>query len=63
MDETREAVARAIYEGRNGRGCVPWSRQTDSHRQPYRADADAALRCLLVRDFPGRAMLRACEEK
>lgn len=45
-DETREAVARAIYESRNGRGCVPWARQPDSHKQPYRADADAALAAL-----------------
>ena len=53
MTETRDAVARAIYEGRNGKGCTPWSRLPASHKEPYLKDADAAT----------RAMLRACEEK
>ena len=34
-------VARAIYEDRNGRGCVPWGRYR--FKQPYIKDATAAL--------------------
>lgn len=43
MNALRETVARAIYEARNGAGCKPWSRQSDAHKAPYLADADAAL--------------------
>lgn len=39
-----ERVAKAIYEARNGRGCKPFAHQPQSHRDPYRADARAALR-------------------
>lgn len=42
-DELVERVARAIYEHRNGAGCKPWSRQPQSHREPYLADARAAI--------------------
>jgi len=38
-----EAVARAIYEGRNGAGAVPWSRRDGAHKAPYRWDAKAAV--------------------
>lgn len=41
-----EAVARAIYEGRNGRGCVPWSKREAAHKAPYLKDADAAIAVL-----------------
>lgn len=37
-----ERMARAIYEDRNGAGCVPWSRRDTAHKKPYRADALAA---------------------
>ena len=40
-----ELVARAIYEDRNGRGCVPWSRYP--HKIPYRKDAEAAFSILI----------------
>lgn len=36
-------MARAIYEGRNGPGCKPWSRQPETHQRPYLRDARAAL--------------------
>lgn len=38
-----ERVAKAIYEKRNGAGCKPWSRQPSAHKQPYMADARAAI--------------------
>lgn len=38
-----ERVARAIYEGRNGVGCRPWSRIGGGHQAPYRGDARAAI--------------------
>lgn len=41
-----EGVARAIYEGRNGRGCRPWSRLEMAHKEPYRADARAAVKAM-----------------
>lgn len=46
MSGTTEAVAKAIYEGRNGKGCTPWSRQPGAHREPYLKDARAALLAL-----------------
>lgn len=42
-----ERVARAIYEARNGRGCVPWSRRPREHQGPYRSDARAAISAVL----------------
>lgn len=51
-----ETVARAIYEGRNGAGCRPWSRLPRSHREPYLGDARAAI--LALRE-PSEAMLQA----
>lgn len=41
-----EQVARAIYEGRNGRGCVPWGRLPHAHRAPYLADARVAIEAM-----------------
>ncbi|WP_158876883.1 hypothetical protein [Antarcticirhabdus aurantiaca] len=38
-----ERVARAIYEGRNGAGCIPWARRDGAHRKPYLSDARAAI--------------------
>lgn len=44
MSETMpQKVARAIYEGRNGRGCTPWSRLSEAHQAPYLADACSAI--------------------
>ena len=41
--EMQERLAKAIYEGRNGRGCAPWGRLPGSHKAPYLADALAAM--------------------
>lgn len=38
-----ERVARAIYEGRNGSGRVPWSRRVAAHKAPYLLDARASV--------------------
>lgn len=47
MSETMiERVARAIYEGRCGRGCKHWRRLLASHRAPYFADARAAIEAM-----------------
>lgn len=54
MTET-EAVAKAIYESRNGHGCTPWSRLPGAHKGPYLADAMAAIRVILETQYPGRA--------
>lgn len=43
-----ETVARAIYEGRNGPGCKPWSIVTKAHKEPYLSDARAAIRATLT---------------
>lgn len=51
-----ERMARAIYEDRNGAGCVPWSRRDAAHKKPYRADALAALKAL--REPPSPAAMR-----
>lgn len=40
-DELIEAIARAIYERRNGYKCAPWSH--GDHKSPYYRDATAAL--------------------
>lgn len=41
-----EAVARAIYEKRNGVGTAPFSRKPIAHKEPYYLDAVAAIRAL-----------------
>lgn len=43
MGKAEDEAARAIYESRNGAGCVPWSRRDSAHKQPYRNDAAAAI--------------------
>lgn len=49
MAETmQQKVAREIYEGRNGRGCAPWSRLPHAHQAPYLADARAAIETLMT---------------
>ena len=44
--EMQERLAKAIYEGRNGRGCAPWGRLPGSHKAPYLADALAAMEAM-----------------
>ena len=46
VSEMQERIARAIYEDRNGAGCVPWSRRDKAHKQPYRRDALAAMKAM-----------------
>lgn len=46
MSEMIERVARAIYEGRNGRGCKPWGNLPGAHKEPYLKDAQAAITAL-----------------
>lgn len=41
-----DAIAKAIYEGRNGRGASPWASLKAYHREPYILDAAATLRVL-----------------
>lgn len=41
-----ERVARAIYEGRNGRGARAWGSQPNAHKEPYRSDARAAIEAM-----------------
>lgn len=57
MDEDelrkREEVAKAIYEGRNGRGAVPFRHQPRAHQEPYLADAKTAIEAL--REFNAAA--------
>ena len=43
-----EAVARAIYEKRNGVGTAPFSQKPIAHKEPYYLDAIAAIRALRV---------------
>ena len=54
--EMQERIARAIYEGRNGRGCAPWGRVAGAHKAPYFSDALAAMRAMRE---PTRAMIDA----
>ncbi|MFG1331227.1 hypothetical protein V5F41_08220 [Xanthobacter autotrophicus] len=44
--EMQERIARAIYEGRNGAGCVPWSRRDRAHKAPYLSDAIAVMKAM-----------------
>jgi hypothetical protein len=41
-----EALAKAIYEGRNGKGCRAWGSLPQSHRNPYLTDAHAAVKAM-----------------
>lgn len=56
----QERIARNIYERRNGKGCTPWSRLPNSHRDPYLIDAEAALDALRT---PTTGMLAAATRK
>ncbi|MFG1340404.1 hypothetical protein [Xanthobacter autotrophicus] len=56
--EMQERIARAIYEDRNGHGCVMWSRRGRADRAPYLSDALAAMKAMLE---PTPAMLEAAE--
>lgn len=65
MTGEKEAIARAIYERRNGHGCKPWSLLTKAHKEPYLGDAEAAQALFApilaekeVGDDPGRMSLR-----
>lgn len=42
-EQLREAIARAIYEDRNGVNCKPWVKLPASHKAPYIGDAWAAI--------------------
>lgn len=52
-----ETIARAIYEGRNGPGCKPWSICTKAHKEPYLKDAVAAISAIASADFKIEPML------
>jgi hypothetical protein len=39
-----QKIARAVYEDRNGPGCVPWIRVGNAHQAPYIRDGWAAVR-------------------
>jgi hypothetical protein len=51
-----ERVARAIYEGRNGKGAAPWGRLPASHKAPYLVDGRAAIAAMRE---PGNSMIDA----
>lgn len=46
MSEMVERVARAIYDGRNGRGARAWASLPRSHQSPYFLDARAAIEAM-----------------
>lgn len=46
MSDMVERVARAIYESRNGHGCMPWYRRASDHKAPYFDDARAAIEAM-----------------
>lgn len=52
-------IAKAIYEGRNGKGATPFERLTRSHQSPYVEDALAALKILRE---PSVAMQESAQE-
>lgn len=57
--EAVEAVARAIYQDRNGSGARGWHTLPETHRRPYRSDARAAIEAYLAnRKAAGFEMLR-----
>lgn len=53
-----ERVARAIYEDRNGSGCVPWARRGSELQNPYRSDACAAIKAMIG---PSALMIAAAQ--
>lgn len=46
VSEMQERIARAIYESRNGAGCVSWARRDRAHKAPYLSDALAAMKAM-----------------
>lgn len=46
-----EVIAEEIYKARNGRGCRAWGSLPNSHKEPYRLDARAALSALTAKGF------------
>lgn len=46
VSEMQERIARAIYESRNGAGCVSWDRRDRAHKAPYLSDALAAMKAM-----------------
>lgn len=55
-----EKVAKAIYEGRNGTGAMPWITISSAHRETYLAGARAAIEAMMV---PTPEMLKAVEDE
>lgn len=41
-----ERVARAIYGGRNGKGCKPWASLRKVYQEPYLKDAIGAIKAM-----------------
>lgn len=41
-----ERVAKAVYEGRNGKGCTAWGHLQNAHKAPYLTDARAAIEAM-----------------
>lgn len=46
-----EVIAEEIYKARNGHGCRAWNSLPNSHKEPYRLDARAALSALTAKGF------------
>lgn len=42
-DEQKVLVAKAIYNRRNGHGCIEWHNRGAAHKRPYLEDADAVI--------------------
>lgn len=59
MTDMVEPVARAIYEGRNGKGCTVWAHLPKSYQEPYLKDAIAAIKA--IRE-PTKIMIDAVRE-
>jgi hypothetical protein len=56
-DKIVEAVAVAIYQGRNGKGCVHWGRLPHSHQAPYLSDARAAITAYQAEAWQGHKLV------
>lgn len=52
-----EAMARAVYEARNGYGCKAWARLPELYHAPYKHDATAALTALCALHPGVRALI------
>ncbi|AVX04215.1 hypothetical protein MXMO3_01689 [Maritalea myrionectae] len=55
IDELQWAIAKKIYECRNGAGCVPWHRLPALTQNPYLSDAAAAMSAMKEMDKRGEA--------